>query len=328
MSRFWSKSSFRILIVVVAACGILVAGGVAVAGEYPVKSIKLIVPWKAGGGTDALMRLVAHYATKYLGKPMVVVNVPGVGGTLGARQGKDAKPDGYTLTATHESVISSHIVGVAEFNYSSFIPIANMTSTPAMLAARADAPWNDLRDLIADAKKRPGEITFGATLGSTSHFFPLEIASKGGIQFKVVGYEGTADRQAALLGGFIDLGESNPAAGKKYFEAKKLKGLAIATPERHPLHPTVATMKEQGVDIEFAVNRGVCAPLKTPKPVIDKLAAVFKKTSEDPEFVKKVDNLGSLVVYRSPSEYKAYIDGATETWSRLAKEIGLKKKKK
>jgi len=107
-----------------------------------------------------------------------------------------------------------------------------------------------------------------------------------------------------------------------------LKGLAIATPERHPLHPTVATMKEQGVDIEFAVNRGVCAPLKTPKPVIDKLAAVFKKTSEDPEFVKKVDNLGSLVVYRSPSEYKAYIDGATETWSRLAKEIGLKKKKK
>ncbi len=328
MSRFRFKSSLSIFIVAVALCGIVIGGGAALAGEYPEKSVKLIVPWKAGGGTDALMRLVAHYATKYLGKSIVVVNVGGVGGTLGARQGKDAKPDGYTLTATHESVISSHIVGVAEFNYSSFIPIANMTSTPAMLAARADAPWNDLRDLVADAKKRPGEITFGATLGSTSHFFPLEIGSKAGIKFKIVGYEGTADRQAALLGGFIDLGESNPAAGKKYFQAKKLKGLAIATPKRHPLHPTVGTMKEQGVDIQFAVNRGVCAPLKTPKPIIDKLAAVFKKASEDPEFVKKVNNLGSLVVYRSPSEYKAYIDDATKTWTRLAKEIGLKKKKK
>jgi tripartite-type tricarboxylate transporter receptor subunit TctC len=328
MSRFRFKSSISIFIVAVALCGIVIGGGIALAGEYPEKSVKLIVPWKAGGGTDALMRLVAHHATKYLGKPIVVVNVGGVGGTLGARQGKDAKPDGYTLTATHESVISSHIVGVAEFNYSSFIPIANMTSTPAMLAARADAPWNDLRDLVADAKKRPGEITFGATLGSTSHFFPLEIAQKAGIKFKVVGYEGTADRQAALLGGFIDLGESNPAAGKKYFQAKKLKGLAIATPKRHPLHPTVGTMKEQGVNIEFAVNRGICAPLKTPKPVIDKLAAVFKKTSKDPEFVKKINNLGSLVVYRSPKKYKAYIDDATKTWSQLAKEIGLEKKKK
>jgi tripartite-type tricarboxylate transporter receptor subunit TctC len=328
MTGLWDKSSFRIFIVALAVCCITTWSGSAFAGEYPEKSIKLIVPWKAGGGTDALMRLVAHYGGKYLGQTMVVVNVPGVGGTLGARQGKNAKPDGYTLTATHESVISSYIVGVAEFNYSSFIPIANMTSTPAMLAARADAPWDNLKDLVADAKKRPGEITFGATLGSTSHFFPLEIGKKAGIKFKVVGYEGTADRQAALLGGFIDLGESNPAAGKKYFEAKKLKGLAIATPKRHPLHPNVGTMKEQGVDIEFAVNRGVCAPLKTPKPVIKKLAAAFKKASEDPEFVKKISGLGSLVVYRSPKEYKAYIDASTKTWSQLAKEIGLKKKKK
>jgi tripartite-type tricarboxylate transporter receptor subunit TctC len=88
------------------------------------------------------------------------------------------------------------------------------------------------------------------------------------------------------------------------------------------------TMKEQGVDIEFAVNRGVCAPLKTPKSVVNKLAAVFQKTAEDPEFVKKISDLGSLVVYRSPKEYKAYTDRSTETWSQLAKEIGLKKKKK
>jgi tripartite-type tricarboxylate transporter receptor subunit TctC len=328
MSRFWVRSGFHVFIIALALCGIVIWNGVAIAGEYPEKPVKLIVPWKAGGGTDALMRLIAHYASKYLGETMVVVNVPGVGGTLGARQGKDAKPDGYTLAATHESVISSYIVGVAEFNYSSFIPIANMTLTPAIVAAKADAPWNNMKDLVAEAKKRPGEITFGATLGSTSHFFPLEIAHKAGIELKIVGYEGTADRQAALLGGFIDLGESNPAAGKKYFEAKKLKGLGIATDERHAMVPDVATLREQGVDVLFAVNRGVCAPLKTPKPVVNKLAAVFKKAAQDPEFIKKINNLGTVVKYRSADEYRAYIKEETKRLTQLAKTFGIKVKKK
>ena len=239
-------------------CLVFLSGTMTFADEYPAKPIKLIVPWGAGGGTDALMRVIAHFAGKYLGQPMVVVNVPGVGGTMGARQGKDAKPDGYTLTATHESVISSRIVGVSDFDYSDFIPIANMTLTPAMVAARPNAPWNDMKDMIAAAKKSPATIKFGATLGSTSHFFPLDIANQAGIEFKIVGYEGTAKRQAALLGGFLDLGESNPAAGKKYFEAKKLKPLGIATEERHVLLPDVPTLKEQGVNVLFAVNRGVC----------------------------------------------------------------------
>jgi tripartite-type tricarboxylate transporter receptor subunit TctC len=306
---------------------VVFTAGQTLADQYPSKPIQLIVPWKAGGGTDALMRIIAHFASKYLGESMVVVNVPGVGGTMGARQGKDAKPDGYTLTATHESVISSYITGVADFNYANFIPIANMTATPAIVAARKDAPWNNMKDLITDAKKNPGKIKFGATLGSTSHFFPLEIAEAGGIEFKIVGYEGTADRQAALLGGFIDLGESNPAAGKKYFEAKKLKGLGIAMEKRHPLLPDMPTLQEQGIDVSFAVNRGICAPLNTPQPIIDKLAATFKKVSEDPEFVKRIGELGTDVVYRDPAAYKAYIDRSSKVWSSLADKIGLKKKK-
>lgn len=314
--------------VIVLCCTFMWIGDALAKGEYPTKPVKLIVPWKAGGGTDALMRIIAHYAGQYLGQPMVVVNVSGVGGTLGARQGKDAKPNGYTLTATHESVISSYIVGVAEFNYSSFIPVANMTLTPAIVATRADASWNTMRELVADAKKRPGEITFGATLGSTSHFFPLEIAYKAGMEFKIVGYEGTADRQAALLGGFIDLGESNPAAGRKYFQAKKLKGLGIATEERHPMLPNVQTLREQGVDVLFSVNRGICAPLRTPKSIIDKLAAVFKKVSQNPEFIERISTVGTLVVYRNPDEYKAYIENQTKALSQLAKEFGIKPKKK
>ncbi len=308
-------------------CFVFLSGTMALADDYPTKPVKLIVPWGAGGGTDALMRVVAHFATKYLGQPMVVVNVPGVGGTLGARQGKDAKADGYTLTATHESVISSRIVGVSDFDYSDFIPIANLTLTPAMVAAQPEAPWNDMKDMIAAAKENPGTIKFGATLGSTSHFFPLDIANQAGIEFKIVGYEGTAKRQAALLGGFIDLGESNPAAGKKYFEAKKLKPLGIATEERHELLPDVPTLKEQGINVLFAVNRGICAPLNTPQPIVEKLGTIFEKVSQDPEFIQKIGSLGSDVKYRDQAGYQAYIKEETRRLDMLAQKFNVQAKK-
>lgn len=330
MKRLKIKPLALLLLAGILACGLSMAKGDVLAGEYPEKPVKLIVPWKAGGDTDVLMRVIAHYVSKYLGQPMVVVNVGGVGGTLGARQGKDARPDGYTVTATHESVITSKIVGVAEFNYSSFIPLANMVSTPGIIAARPNAPWNNMKELIADAKKRPGQITFGATLGSTSHFVPLEIAHAAGIEFKIVGYEGTADRQTALMGGFLDLGESNPASGKKYFEAKKLKAMGIAMDKRHPMSPDIPTLKEQGLDVIIGVNRGICAPLNTPKPIVDKLVSALKKASEDSEFIKKIEDLGTSVKFLPREQYKAHIEKETQKYTALAKKFGvegLQKKK-
>ncbi len=330
MKKLKIKPLALLLLAGILACGLSMAKGDALAGEYPEKPVKLIVPWKAGGDTDVLMRVIAHYVSKYLGQPMVVVNVGGVGGTLGARQGKDARPDGYTVTATHESVITSKIVGVAEFNYSSFIPLANMVSTPGIIAARPNAPWNNMKELIADAKKRPGQITFGATLGSTSHFVPLEIAHAAGIEFKIVGYEGTADRQTALMGGFLDLGESNPASGKKYFEAKKLKAMGIAMDKRHPMSPDIPTLKEQGLDVIIGVNRGICAPLNTPKPIVDKLVSALRKASEDSEFIKKIEDLGTAVKFLPREQYEAHIEKETQKYTALAKKFGvegLRKKK-
>jgi len=180
-----------------------------------------------------------------------------------------------------------------------------------------------MKDLIADAKKKPGEIKFGATLGSTSHFFPLMIAHEAGIEFKIVGYEGTAERQTALLGGFIDLGESNPASGKKYFEAKKLKGLGIARAQRHPLLPDMPTLKEQGLNVIFEVNRGICVPLNTPQAIVDKLAAAFKKAAEDPELKEKIKEHGTLVNFLPPAEYKKHIEEETKKYTMLAKKFGL-----
>ena len=315
------------LILALSLALVIVFGSPAFA-EYPEKPVQLIVPWKAGGGTDSLFRVVAHYAGKYLGQPMVIVNVPGVGGTMGARQGKDSKPDGYTLTATHESVISSYLTGVSEFNYSNFIPIANMAVNPIVVSAKWDAPWQDMKELAADAKKRPNQVKYGVTLGSTSHFYALGIASNAGVEFKVIGYEGTAPRRAALLGGFIDLTDNPPGAIQKYAAAKKMKGLGITAEKRDRLCPDVPTLKEQGINAVYGTNRGICAPLGTPQPIIEKVANALKQVSEDPEFLKKLAGMGSTSNYLDATGYKAYIGEATDQYTKLAKEFGLYKIKK
>ena len=315
------------LILALSLALVIVFGSPAFA-EYPEKPVQLIVPWKAGGGTDSLFRVVAHYAGKYLGQPMVIVNVPGVGGTMGARQGKDSKPDGYTLTATHESVISSYLTGVSEFNYSNFIPIANMAVNPIVVSAKWDAPWQDMKELAADAKKRPNQVKYGVTLGSTSHFYALGIASNAGVEFKVIGYEGTAPRRAALLGGFIDLTDNPPGAIQKYAAAKKMKGLGITAEKRDRLCPDVPTLKEQGINAVYGTNRGICAPLGTPQPIIEKVANALKQVSEDPEFLKKLAGMGSTSNYLDATGYKAYIEEATDQYTKLAKEFGLYKIKK
>jgi len=316
------------LLVALSMAIVFTAGQALAADNYPSKPVQLIVPWKAGGGTDALFRVVAHYAGKYLGQPVVIVNVPGVGGTMGARQGKDAKPDGYTLTATHESVISSYLSGVSEFNYSNFIPIANMAVNPIVVSANWDAPWKNMTDLIADAKKSPGKIKYGVTLGSTSHFMALYVGSQTGVDFKIIGYEGTAPRRAALLGGFIDLTDNSAGAIRKYEQAKKMRGLGITSEKRHHLCPDVATLKEQGIDVLFGVNRGVCAPLGTPAPVVAKISKALKQVHDDAEYRAKLEKIGSIPKYMDAAGYKAYIEEATGIYIDLAKKFGLYKVKK
>ena len=170
---------------------------------YPDKPVKLIVPWAAGGDTDAILRVVANAMEKSLGQPLVVVNITGASGTVGAREGKNAPRDGYTIYSPHDSIHTTYYTGVSDVSYRDFEPICLNTSTPSILAAYGKVSWTGLKDMLEDARKRPGELTVGATLGSTSHFFPAMIGQAAGVQWKYVSYEGTAPRMTALLGGHV-----------------------------------------------------------------------------------------------------------------------------
>ena len=292
---------------------------------YPERPIKLVVPWAAGGDTDVIYRTFGPLMQKQLGGTIVVANVGGASGTKGAREAKAAPADGYTLFAVHDSIHSTYWTGVADVNYTDFEPICLVSATPSIVTASPKTPWKDMKALLADAKKRPGQITVGATLGSTSHFFPAMIEQAAGIKFKYVSYEGTAPRMNALLGGHVDLAESN-LTQKGKADAGQLKFLAIAADKRHPEVPDVPTLKELGIDIEYAVNRGLLAPKGTSAEALGKLRSACGTAANDPGFAETLKKHGTLVRYLDHTAYTQFLKKYDAENEALSKELGMLKR--
>jgi tripartite-type tricarboxylate transporter receptor subunit TctC len=293
--------------------------------EYPERAIKMIVPWAAGGDTDNIFRPFAPLLQKHIGETVVIANIGGASGTKGAKEAKESPADGYTLYAVHDYIHSTYWAGVADVNYTDFDPICMISSTASVLTASPKTPWHNLKELIADAKKRPGQITVGATLGSTSHFFPALIEKAAGIKFKYVSYEGLAPRMNAILGGHVDLTDSN-LTQKGKVEAGQLKFLGIATEKRNPEMKSVPTLKEQGVNVEYDVNRGIMVPKGTPAPVIGKLASACRAAAKEPAFADAMKKQGTDVRYMDRKEYAAWLKKNDKLNHDLAKDLGLLKR--
>jgi len=292
---------------------------------YPDRPVKLIVPWAAGGDTDNIFRPFAPLLQKSLGQPVVIANVGGASGTKGAKEAKDSPADGYTLYAVHDYIHSTYYAGVADVQYTDFEPICLISSTASVLTASPKTPWKTWQELLADAKSRPGQITVGATLASTSHFFPALIEKAAGIKFKYVSYEGLAPRMNAILGGHIDLTDAN-LTQKGKVAAGELKFLAIATEKRSPELPNIPTLKELGVNVVYDVNRGIMVPKGTPADVIAKLGAACAAAVKEPAFAEAMKKQGTDVRYMDRSAYSAWLKQNDELNRTLAKDLGLMKR--
>ena len=292
---------------------------------YPDRPIKLVVPWAAGGDTDNIFRPFAPLLQKQLGQPIVIANIGGASGTKGAKEVKDSPADGYTLYAVHDYIHSTYYAGVADVQYTDFEPICLIASTPSVLTASPKTPWKDWKGFLADAKQRPGQITVGATLASTSHFFPALIEKAAGIKFKYVSYEGLAPRMNAILGGHIDLTDSN-LTQKGKVDAGQLKFLAIATEKRNPEMPNVPTLKELGVNVVYDVNRGLMVPKGTPADVQAKLGAACAAAAKEPAFASAMKLQGTLVRYMDSKAYAGWLKQNDELNKNLAKDLGLLKR--
>ena len=292
---------------------------------YPDRPVKLIVPWAAGGDTDNIFRPFAPLLQKQVGQPVVIANVGGASGTKGAKEAKDSPADGYTLYAVHDYIHSTYYAGVADVQYTDFEPVCLLTSTASVLTASAKSPWKTWQELLADAKARPGQISVGATLASTSHFFPALIEKAAGIKFKYVSYEGLAPRMNAILGGHIDLTDGN-LTQKGKVEAGELKFLAIATEKRNPELPNVPTLKELGVNVVYDVNRGLIVPKGTPADAIAKLGSACAAAAKEPAFAEAMKKQGTDVRYMDRATYTEWLKKNDELNKNLAKDLGLSKR--
>ena len=311
------------LALLVALLGTLASLGLA---AYPDRPVKIIVPWWApGDDTDAIKRVFAEIAKQYFPEPLVVVNIPGASGTRGAREAKTSPPDGYTLYSAHDSLHTTYHTGVSDVSYRDFEPVCLATSTPAILAASPNAPWKSFQELVADSKKRPGEIKVGAALGSTSHFFPVLVEREAGVKWRYVGYEETVLRMSALMRNHIGLAETSLARLDEA-RAGKMKFLAIATEKRHPAAPELPTLRELRINVTYAVNRGFLAPKGTPEAVLARLEELCAKVTGDPAFAEAMRRQGTEVRFLGREAYAGFLEGRDALTAELARSLGYARK--
>lgn len=298
----------------------------ALADDYPNHAVELVVPASAGGGTDALTRLYAEVAKKYMPQqPFVVNNKPGASGVIGMSDVLASRPDGYKLCMVIAEVTTLPNLGLAKFDYTKFEPIARLNADPAAITVRADAPWNTLEEFLAAAKKQPGEIKLGnAGNGSVYHLSAIGLEDRAGVRFNHVPYSGAAPAVVALLGGHIDALDVSPAEVGQHVLGGKLKMLGIMADERIPAFGSVPTFKERKLDLALGTWRGLAAPKGTPKAVIDLQREVARKTSADTAFKEGLAKLNLGQAYLDAPQFAQAMQRDHEYFGQLIRKNGIK----
>ncbi|MBT6093504.1 MAG: tripartite tricarboxylate transporter substrate binding protein [Rhodospirillaceae bacterium] len=287
----------------------------------------LVVPWKAGGGTQVIFAIFEKVVQKMnIPSKIKLQMIPGQGGNKGAKHVAKSKPDGCTLFAIHQSAVTSYLNKRIPYHFDNFETISLLTSTPDIMGANKNVPWNTFDEFKKGVLAKPNEVKVAATFGSTSQFNWLILEDLTGMKFKFVPYDGTADRMTALLSGAVELGGLNVASGRKHLESGALKGFAIAAEKRSKHLPNMPTLKELGVDMIYALDRGIVAPKGTPRSVIDYWADVFKTAAGSKEFLDAMDSKGTGVNYVGPDGYRKWADKMYADHEKVAIKIGLWKK--
>ena len=267
------------------------SGGSTSKDDYPRKPIEIVVPFKAGGGSDVLVRMFqkAINKNKLLPVPLVVVNRPGASATDGSRFVKDSEADGYTLLNLHDAIVISKEFGKVDYGPEAFEPIAGTISNGIVVVVKDDLPYTNLQELLDDARKNPSKLIFGCALGTPTHVAGLLLQKEAGIKFNLIQSGGGAARLEQLMGKHIDVSVFS-VAEYMTFKAQGMKALAYLGEARHPDLPDLKTAKEQGVNAVTDVTFYWWFPKDTDKNKVKKIAGVLEKAMEDEEllsFLKK-----------------------------------------
>jgi tripartite-type tricarboxylate transporter receptor subunit TctC len=290
----------------------------AVAQDYPTRPVEFIVPWSPGGGSDVLMRIIANNITPYFGAEMPVINMGGVGGTVGLLEASRRDADGYTISQVHEGLLTATATGMTDLAWDDFEPIALMTASPQLLVAAAGLPFDTFEGLVEHAQANPGTLTIGVTLGGVPHLHAAMIAEAFDIDWKYVGYEGTGERVRALVGRNLDLAIGDISSSLQFSQNGDLVFLAAGSTERMPQTPDVPTLIELGADLDLSITRGIVMPKGAPEDAQIKLETALEELSKDPVYIEQTNNAGADVSFRGREGYASYLTNLSAAVERLA----------
>jgi tripartite-type tricarboxylate transporter receptor subunit TctC len=301
----------------------------AVAEEYPSRPITLIVPFPAGGGVDAVGRIVADKLAASLGQPVIIDNRGGAAGVIGTRIAAKAAPDGYTLVMATSGTVAINPTLYATPGYETLkdlAPIGLISSTPIVLMAHPSFAGKTLRDVIDAAKKNPGKVDIGTPPPGTSSYLSAALfKSLANIDFTIVTYKGTGPLTTDVLGGHVPLALNVLAPALGSLKSGALHAVATLGRKRSSLLPDVPTGEEAGLPGFIAgLNYGLLAPAGTPRGIIDKLNGALRAGIESPEMKARIASDGGDPMSSTPEEYTADIQREDKQWGDLIRKLNLR----
>jgi len=318
----WWLCCFLIIVLVSATAAMA-------AQEYPTKSIRLIVPFAPGGGTDLIARMISKGLTELLGQTVLVDNRPGAGGVTGANLVAKAAPDGHTLLMGTPGPLTINPNLRSKIPYDplkDFSPICLTTISPFILVLNPAVPAKTVKELIALAKAKPDALNFGsAGNGAVSHLAGERFKALTGIQIVHVPYKGGGQSLIDLLSGQVQIVIENLPVVLPHIRSGKLRALAVGTKKRSTLVPEYPTMREAGVPgYEQNTSSGVLAPAKTPANIIEKLNRAIVKTLQKSEFMEQMAAQGVEVIGSTPEQYAEHLRDELAQYAKVIKTAGIK----
>jgi tripartite-type tricarboxylate transporter receptor subunit TctC len=297
---------------------------------YPQKTVTIICPWAAGGGTDRLSRFIASQLEKELGQPFIVVNKIGGSGAVGHSAGALAKPDGYTITMATFELSTMHWMGISDLTWENFEPVIQLNADAAAILVRNDSPWKSLSDMMNYIKTSPGKLimsgtaTGGAWDLARAGFMLVAQLPVSAVRWSPT--KGSAPSIVELLGGHINAVCCSLPEAASQIEAGQLKALAVMAPERLKEYPEVPTVKESGVDWVAVGWRGLVMPKNTPASIINRINEACQKITGSEDFLAFMKKNGFAIEIRLANDFAGFLKKQDAQWKPVIEAAGYAKK--
>ena len=301
----------------------------AMAQGYPAKPVRWVVPFPPGGSADIMGRMIGQDLAKTLGQQVVIENRAGASAIVGSDYVAKSPPDGYTLLQANVSQMTIHPGLYPKLPYDplkDFAPVTVLGVVTSVVVVTPALPVKTIQELIALARKRPGQLNFTSSgAGASTHLTGELLKQRAGIAMTHINYKGSGPALTDVMAGFVEIMFENLPSALPFIQSGKLKVLAVTGKERSPVLPAVPTLAESGFPgFDMVSWQALVAPAATPKPVIDRLHADLVRVLTSAQMKEKLFGLGTEVVANTPEQFAQYIREETSKWSKIVREAGIR----